>query len=365
MTVTVISRRRRGDGYIQENLYDGEGLRAGISNLESSARFVFYNGELLTETKEEGGLQGRYVLGYGVAASEVDGGSGYHAYHLDEQNSTVYITGYQRQVENAYAYDAFGNLRGQAGELINRILYTGQQYDQEMGQYYLRARYYNPVVGRFTQEDVHRGDGLNLYAYCHNNPVIYYDPSGYTTWDDYRGSVKGQGMTPQQMSADYQSIYGSTSTQKVYSDANGNIYKYGDPSYRPPYASGQVEKVWNTAAANGNGVVKSTGGDVIDWETGTSRQGVWDMGHKQGDEYITAYDKYMRQEYDSNDFARNEQLFVEEVQNPDNYIPQTPSDNRKDNQVHSSLTQEEMEELGIKRIDGEKEQDKESSEKCP
>ena len=82
-------------------------------------------------------------------------------------------------MENAYAYDAFGNLRGQAGELLNRILYTGQQYDQEMGQYYLRARYYNPQLGRFTQEDVHRGDGLNLYVYCHNNPVIYYDPSGY------------------------------------------------------------------------------------------------------------------------------------------------------------------------------------------
>lgn len=30
------------------------------------------------------------------------------------------------------------------------------------------------------QEDVHRGDGLNLYAYCRNNPVIYYDPSGYS-----------------------------------------------------------------------------------------------------------------------------------------------------------------------------------------
>jgi len=44
----------------------------------------------------------------------------------------------------------------------------------------LRARYYNPVVGRFLQEDTYRGDGLNLYAYCANNPVMYYDPSGYS-----------------------------------------------------------------------------------------------------------------------------------------------------------------------------------------
>lgn len=45
-------------------------------------------------------------------------------------------------------------------------------------QYYLRARYYNPVIARFTQEDTYYGDGLNLYAYCVNNPVTYKDPSG-------------------------------------------------------------------------------------------------------------------------------------------------------------------------------------------
>ena len=34
-------------------------------------------------------------------------------------------------------------------------------------------------MGRFLQEDTYHGDGLNLYAYCANNPVVYYDPSGH------------------------------------------------------------------------------------------------------------------------------------------------------------------------------------------
>ncbi len=82
-------------------------------------------------------------------------------------------------MENSYRYDAFGNLLERKETVPNRILYTGQQYDQETGQYYLRARYYNPVVGRFLQEDTYHGDGLNLYAYCGNNPVVYYDPGGH------------------------------------------------------------------------------------------------------------------------------------------------------------------------------------------
>jgi RHS repeat-associated protein len=61
----------------------------------------------------------------------------------------------------------------------NRIKYTGEQHDNLTNQYYLRARFYNPLLGRFLQEDTYRGDGLNLYAYCDNNPVMYYDPSGY------------------------------------------------------------------------------------------------------------------------------------------------------------------------------------------
>ncbi len=85
----------------------------------------------------------------------------------------------------SYTYDAFGNLTSQIGESDNPFLYCGEYYDAETQTYYLRARYYNPANGRFTQQDawafMDASDplSLNLYAYCCNNPVLYVDPSGH------------------------------------------------------------------------------------------------------------------------------------------------------------------------------------------
>ena len=168
----------KSDGNSLESQYDGEYLRAGTVENGKVLRFAYYKGELLAELDAEQGLRGRYVPGYGTAAWWSQGSEGYSFYHLDEQNSTAYITGQMRNVVNRYQYDAFGQVSSAEG-FSNRILYTGQQYDKVSGQYYLRARFYDPSVGRFLQEDVYRGDGLNLYAYCRNNPVVYYDPSGF------------------------------------------------------------------------------------------------------------------------------------------------------------------------------------------
>ena len=142
---------------------------------ENQIQFVYHQGELLYE---KGGEESSYHLGGGTEAvwrlEET------HYYHQDEQLSTAFITNEKREIQNHYQYDAFGNEICQEEGISNRIRYTGQQYDGVTGQYYLRARYYNPIVGRFLQEDEYQGDGLNLYAYCGNNSVRYYDPSGYS-----------------------------------------------------------------------------------------------------------------------------------------------------------------------------------------
>ena len=167
-------------GNIQKNRYDAEGLRYELIENGRRTSFVYHNGELLHEKGEEAGLSKEttsYHLGAGIEAFQRDRKTYY--YHQDEQLNTTLISDEERKLRNHYQYDAFGAGLEAAEALPNRIRYTGQQYDEQTGQYYLRARYYNPVLGRFMQEDVYQGDGLNLYAYCHNDPVIYYDPSGF------------------------------------------------------------------------------------------------------------------------------------------------------------------------------------------
>ena len=64
-----------------------------------------------------------------------------------------------------------------------------------------RARYYNPVIGRFTQEDTYYGDGLNLYEYCRNNTITYKDPTGHNicaTQRDLYHKYREEGMNPQE-----------------------------------------------------------------------------------------------------------------------------------------------------------------------
>ena len=100
-------------------------------------------------------------------------------YYLNNNHGDVIgLSDAAGNIVDSYKYDAFGNTISSIEKIANRFRYAGEQYDQVTNQYYLRSRFYNPVIGRFTQEDTYRGDGLNLYEYVHNNPVKYIDPSG-------------------------------------------------------------------------------------------------------------------------------------------------------------------------------------------
>ena len=97
-----------------------------------------------------------------------------------------------RQLVGKYSYTAFGECKVEVDEqgiaTKNPIRYRSYYYDEEINLYYLQTRYYDPEIGRFvTIDDVQyisadTINGLNLYAYCANNPVMGCDPDGRIDW---------------------------------------------------------------------------------------------------------------------------------------------------------------------------------------
>ncbi len=166
------------DGNTQVNRYDGEGLRAEMEENGRLVQFLFDGDKVVAETDCEG-TNIRYIRGYELISSDCEKARTYYHYASDELGSITHITDEAGNVCNHYEYDAFGDFIVREETVDNRFGFTGEQYDPVAGLYYLRARFYNPVIGRFIQEDTYYGDGLNLYAYCGNNPVRYVDPSGF------------------------------------------------------------------------------------------------------------------------------------------------------------------------------------------
>ncbi len=155
---------------------DGPSIRYSYNALGKQVTTVDQLGNVFALTRNTEGKVTKEIHPNTYDVSTKDGEGIVYVYDQDDRRiKTIYPDGGIERIK----YNAFGNLTTCEEQVHNRFKYTGQQYDPITQQYYLRARYYNPVIARFTQEDTYRGDGLNLYAYCGNNPVTYYDPSGF------------------------------------------------------------------------------------------------------------------------------------------------------------------------------------------
>ncbi len=165
------------NGNIQINYYDAEGLHHEMEENGKLVTFIYRGDEVIAEESQEDKI--RYIRISVLLASDAESARTYYHYASDEMGSITHVTDSENEeILNHYEYDAWGNLTVCEEKVQNCFRFNGQQYDPISQQYYLRARYYNPVIGRFTQEDSYNVDGLNLYAYCRNNPVSYVDPSG-------------------------------------------------------------------------------------------------------------------------------------------------------------------------------------------
>ncbi len=142
-------------------------MEADASN-NITRRYVYGGHQQLIQEPSPGNKDNDHFLLHGGSVGNIT-----HA--ISRNNGAIVI--------NQYDYDAFGSRSTVAGNNSTNFGYSGEQYDEETGLLYLRARYYDPELGRFITVDPYLGRmdepvTQNRYIYVHNNPLLFVDPSG-------------------------------------------------------------------------------------------------------------------------------------------------------------------------------------------
>ena len=264
------------DGSFQKNHYDAEGLRAEMEENGQLVKFLYNEDREAVAEEESDGNVIRYIRRLGLISSDSEKAKTYYHYVSDEQGSITHVINgeekesgelpqedVQSRVLNHYEYDAFGNTIRCEEQVHNRFRYTGEQYDPLTGQYYLRARYYNPVIARFTQEDTYYGDGLNLYTYCQNNPILNHDPTGHGTKENSPYSRNEQqyidaGADPDTARLAAECYPDANSKQDLYNKYKSQGYNATDAKKLANYEIVHGEERAKNYAANN---VKKSGSD--------------------------------------------------------------------------------------------------------
>jgi RHS repeat-associated protein len=166
-------------------LYDGDGNRVAKTVNGVTTRYLVddLNPTGLPQVVDElvgGAVTRQYSYGLDRISENqfVSGAWTASFYGVDGGGSVRQLTNSTGTVTDTYEYDAFGNKVNSTGTTPNNYLYRGEQHDPDLGLYYLRARYYNQVTGRFLNVDSLAGDGQRRYEYAGANPVDGSDPSG-------------------------------------------------------------------------------------------------------------------------------------------------------------------------------------------
>jgi RHS repeat-associated protein len=169
--------------------YDALGIR--VQQVNDGARTSYlvdpFGAEglpvVLAETDGAGSALADYVYAGSRLISQLTTASDTSYYLDDGTRSTRLLADSSGAVTDRYAYDAYGNLMDVVGSTRNAYLYRAQEFDAADGLYNLRARRYDPMVGRFVGRDPVSGNPLmpmtfNPYLYSLNDPVNRLDPSG-------------------------------------------------------------------------------------------------------------------------------------------------------------------------------------------
>jgi RHS repeat-associated protein len=203
---------RQNSATVATYAYNGEGSRISKTVGATTTPYTYDIRASVAKLLQDG--ERRYVWRPGLAyASDLTGNTLSHVYHTDGIDSGRVLTDAAGAVTDTKRTDAFGVPLYNQGSSSQPFGFAGEQRDAESGLMYLRARQYDPALGRLIQRDILRGHPAqrsthNRYTYGLNNPLRYVDPTGM----DEEGGDSEQ--------ADYDFLQGG-STDPVLSD---NIY---------------------------------------------------------------------------------------------------------------------------------------------
>jgi len=164
------------EGNFTDYAYYPDGMRKSKSDGNNTVNFYYDRGYISTESTNGVISAQNYIGIQGIFARQDTNGT---SFMLKNGHGDVVNLVQNGVITQTYDYDAYGL---QAASTLspadtNPFRYCGEYTDFESGNIYLRARYYNPGIGRFISEDPIK-DGLNWYVYCGGNPVNFIDPSG-------------------------------------------------------------------------------------------------------------------------------------------------------------------------------------------
>jgi RHS repeat-associated protein len=187
--------------------YDALGRRAWTADGSVTNWHVYDGHHVVADVDATGGVLRAYSYGPGIdnilamTVHANDGGTSSVSsvfYYVKDHLGTVHaLVDAGGSVVERYEYDAWGRVLGVfdgagnalvATALGNRYLWQGREYSWATRLYFFRARWYDPITGRWLSNDpIGISGGLNQYVFCANNPVNRRDAFGLV--DDWAGAL--------------------------------------------------------------------------------------------------------------------------------------------------------------------------------
>ena len=171
--------------------YNANGLLNTITNAEGTTSLTWdiLMGDGVVIAANTNGVETNYT--YGLERISAQTGNRKTEYIYDGRGSVAAEVSYNnawytfggafsKKDVISKSYTPFGE---QIGEQVSGFGYNGEYYNAATGMVYLRARFYEPAMNRFSQKDIVRGsitapNSLNRYTYVQNDPINFIDPSG-------------------------------------------------------------------------------------------------------------------------------------------------------------------------------------------